>query len=121
MQVIPALRECDERFDESLVRIMQNLQEADDFLMQETKNYFAQITTISEKKIWLDYTKLLSLHPFLQKQLLLHWLINEKVIFTPSAALFDEILRFLHATKSKEHTFYNSWRIVKKGPQAKIL
>jgi tRNA(Ile)-lysidine synthase len=120
MNVIPALRQCDARFDESLARTMENLREADQFLQQEIEKVFSEITLTKNKQLQLNYKKLLTLHPFLQKQILLHWFIYEKVFFTPSAALFDEILRFLNNSKSKTHTLYQSWKLVKGADQISI-
>lgn len=121
LHIIPALRQCDARFDESLTRIMHNLQEADDFLQQEIKKIFNELSELKDHQILLNYNKLLTLHPFLQKQLLLHWFIHKKVSFTPSSSFFEEVLRFLKNTKSKEHTFYQSWKIIKKKSYISLI
>lgn len=115
MNVIPALRQCDARFDYSLARTMENLRATDDFLTEQTKLLFEGISKKIDGTVWLDYNMLFEQHPFMQKQLLLHWLITEKVQFTPSQALFDEVMRFLQNNKSNTHTFYQSWNMVKKG------
>lgn len=115
MNVIPALRQCDARFDDSLARTMENLRATDDFVTEQTKLLFEGISKKIDGALWLDYTILFEQHPFMQKQLLLHWLITEKVQFTPSKALFDEMTRFLQNNKSNEHIFYQSWKMVKKG------
>lgn len=120
MHVIPALRECDTRFDESIKRTMENLRETDDYLQLHTAELFAACTTEKDSKIWLTSELFFKQHPFMQKRLLLHWLITAKVPFTPSQALFDEITRFLHNKKSSEHMFYNAWHIIKKGERATI-
>lgn len=121
MQVIPALRECDARFDESIARTMENLRATDDFLQQHTEELFTACTTHRDNNIWLNSELFFQQHPFMQKRLLLHWLIAANVPFTPSQALFDEILRFLQNKKSSEHTLYNAWKIVKKGDLATIV
>ncbi len=120
MQVIPALRECDARCDESIKRTMENLRATDDFLQQHTQELFETCTSQRGSKIWLDTQLFFKQHPFMQKRVLLHWLIAANVPFTPSQALFDEITRFLQNTKSSEHTFYNAWKIVKKGELATL-
>jgi tRNA(Ile)-lysidine synthase TilS/MesJ len=124
MNVIPALRECDARFDESITRTMENLRSTDDFLQQHTEELFNECTYIHIKEhnesLWMNYDLLLQQHPFMQKRILLHWLITANVQFTPSQALFDEMLRFLHNNKSNQHTFYNAWNIIKKGEEATI-
>lgn len=121
MNVIPALRECDARFDESIARTMENVRATDDFLTEHTQTLFATCTTTKDDKIWLNGALLFEQHPFMQKRLLLHWLIYANVPFTPSTALFDEIVRFLQNKKSSEHTFYNAWKIIKKGELATII
>lgn len=119
--VIPTLRQCDTRFDESFTRMMHNLQEADDFLQQEIKTILNELSETKDHHVLLNYNKLLNVHPFLQKQLLLHWFIHKKVFFTPSSSFFEEVLRFLKNTKSKEHTFYQSWKIIKKKPYISLI
>ncbi len=114
MHVIPALRACDARFDESLARTMDHLRAADDFLAAHTDALFRTCICTANGTITLSLQSLLELHPFIQKRVLLHWFITEKITFVPSDALFEEILRFLHNTKSNQHRFYNAWNIHKK-------
>ena len=121
MQVIPALRECDARFDESIKRTMEHLRATDDFLQQHTLEVFKTITTKKDSNICLHIAHFFEQHPFMQHRLLLHWLISANAPFTPSQALFDEITRFLHNKKSSEHMFYNAWKIVKKGELATLV
>ena len=115
MQVIPALRECDNRFDDSIKRTMDNLREADLFLNDHTKQLFEACSEIQENRRMLELVQFLSFNPFMQKRVLLHWFIQEKVFFVPSDAFFEEVMRFIHNKKSNEHTFYQTWSIVKKA------
>lgn len=120
LNVIPALRQCDARFDESLQRSMENLRETDDFLEEHTKNIFDVCAHISHEKLWLNLEKFGEQHLFMQKKILLHWFIHEKVSFTPSSALFNEVLQFFKNSKNNQHTFYGAWHIVKKGNHVTI-
>lgn len=118
--IIPALRKCDARFDESLRRTMENLRETDDFLEEQTHTLFTQCTHESHGKLWLALPMLFEMHPFMQKKILLAWCMHAQVQFTPSSGFFNEILQFLKNKKSNHHTFYNSWQIIKKGNHATI-
>lgn len=113
--VIPALKECDSRFSASLDRTMKRLQEADSFIQSYTKEQYELITSLHNEKTWISIQALLDYPIYIQKQLILHWLIQADAKFTPSDALFNEILRFLiHHNKSSQHTFYTAWKIQKK-------
>lgn len=115
LNVIPALRQCDARFDESINRTMSHLRDADDFLIAHTQELFTTCSVLENNKRSIDITKLFALHPFMQRRVLLHWFITEQVHFVPSDAFFEEIIRFLHNKKSMEHTLYQTWSIIKKG------
>lgn len=114
--IIPALKQCDDRFESSLNRTLDRLAEADDFITSHTQKIY---TTIAPNNT-LNYTLLFEQHPYIQKQIVLKWLIASHVTFTPSNALFSEILRFLINKKSKSHTLYHHWCITKKGSNATI-
>jgi len=120
LNVIPSLRICDARFDESLNRTMDNLRETDDFLIQHTKKIFEACTNRSYGKTWLNCETFFEQHEFMQKKILLHWFITENVIFTPSSGLFKEVLQFFKNSKSQKHTLYGSWSIIKKGTYVTI-
>jgi tRNA(Ile)-lysidine synthase len=118
--LMPALAQCDNRYKTSLDRSMYNLQEADDYIQQEVGLHYKQLTTSSGSTIWIDVTKLFNLHVYLQKKIIEHWLIKQDVSFTPSASLFDEIIRFFNNTKSTTHRIHTSWYIEKKQHKAAI-
>lgn len=121
MQVIPALRQCDERFDASLARAMDHLRATDDFLTAHTHALFDTCATTTDGATALALAPLLALHPFMQTRVLLHWFIAEGLQFTPSDALFAEVIRFLHNKKSRQHTFYRIWSIIKTSTHLTII
>ncbi len=112
--VIPTLSKTDARFTESAARTITLLQKTQDYLTHETEKNLREIGNVRDGKFWVNSTKLLTLHPFLRDQVILAWLIQSRVPFTPSQDLIQEIVRFLGNSKSSCHTLYDSWRITKK-------
>ena len=167
--VIPAMRECDDRFDKNFLSTLLKLQDADRLLDELTREKFREITNppngstclsgcsprTEEKKSAHHQTdttqkprkksspltvrgeqehsdvsnhtgkiainKLLSLDPYLQKRILMHWLIVNKVPFTPQDSFFNEILRFLSQPGSKTHQIHEQWGIRKEKKMASII
>lgn len=118
---IPALHSCDERFSSSVLRTINNITEAEDYVQKITAEIFASITKQHQGKLWIILEQFFELHPFLQKRILLHWLCFMRVPFTPSQGLFAEILRFLQSSQGGGHTLYQSWKIVKWQSLASII
>ena len=112
-QVLPALRACDARFDRSLLKAMDNLREADDFIKNVVNKAYEAVVETGNATHRLAIAKFFQQPVFLQKRLLLAWLVAGQVPFVPSQALFDEIIRFLLQTKSPRHLLYDSFYIVK--------
>ncbi len=111
--VLPALTECDQRWDTNFLRTLTHLQDIEEFLVQLTKTTFASIAT-QKNDVWhLEPKKLLALAPILQYRILLHWLIINKVSFTPTQKFLDEILRFLQQPGTKKHQIHEAWTLVK--------
>jgi tRNA(Ile)-lysidine synthase len=119
-QVIPALRTCDERFSVSFQQTINNLAEADDFCTSIAEQTLVQLTMQHDNKSWVDITRFLALHPFLQKQVILRWLCSAQVPFVPSQGLFHEILRFLQQPQGGVHQIHRNWHIHKQQKRAII-
>ncbi len=112
-KVIPALQECDERFDKNFLRTLYSLQDADDFLQKQTEKIFGDITKTVDGRLTLTITQLFEQEPYMQNRLIMHWLIFEKVSFVPTETFLDEIKRFLRQPESKEHRIHRDWSLVK--------
>lgn len=111
--VLPALHACDARVSSTLAATISHMREADDFLTQlTTEQYCACCMTINEQQ-YLSPIRLATQNRYLQRRIILHWLIEHGVPFSPSKALIDEILRFLSNTKSTTHTLFQTWTIHK--------
>ncbi len=111
--VIPALRQSDNRFDANFQRTLHHIQEADSFINIITKEIFSQTATLYENTWHINLTAFFKLHPFLQRRIIMHWLITDNVLFVPTESFLDEILRFLKQPGSKEHIIHIAWSIVK--------
>lgn len=112
--VVPVLSSADARFISSAERSIALLQQAHNFIDEETSKTLDSIGENRDGHYWIDYNKLLMLHPFLCKQVILAWMIRAHVPFTPSQNLINEIIRFLANTKATSHQVYQTWHIVKK-------
>lgn len=122
--IIPALEQCDERFNSKFQTTLKQLNLEDDFLKslaaQEFKNIFEQPIDLSPNFInsghWVgDLKKLKLLHPVLARRVVLHWLIQEKLAFNLSSNYLDEIIRFLNSSRGGTHTIGQNWKICKKA------
>lgn len=120
LQVIPALQACDKRFDKNFLSTINHIQQAEEFLEQETRTIFNTISSRQDAAQWLSVTALLQLHPYIQKRVLLYWLCIEQVEFTPTDAFFNEIIRFLEKPHSGSHRLGASWAITKQKAKAAI-
>ena len=114
---IPALRACDDRFDNNFESTLENLQQTEEFLQQFAQKKLNEITTNQS----LIIEQLLVLHPILRNKIIIAWLIENKVPFTPSAGLIDEIVRFLQQSGDGQHIFYGKWKIHKQDGKATII
>ncbi|TET06056.1 tRNA lysidine(34) synthetase TilS [Candidatus Dependentiae bacterium] len=119
--VIPTLQETDKRFDVNFLKTIHHLQKAEKFLEQLTQETFAKVTQQENGKCILLLTSFFQLDPFLQKRVILHWLITEKVPFKPSEGLLNEILRFVQGPDSKKHQIHRFWILVKRKNQLSIV
>jgi tRNA(Ile)-lysidine synthase len=119
LQALPALNACDPRFSTNLLRSMEHLAQADDYIHQETIKTFERISS-RQNHLSINYVELMTLHPFLRMRVILYWLCQSQVPFTPSQAFFSEIERFLQQPTDGSHIFYNAWSITKKSNFAYI-
>ena len=120
LNVLPALQKCDERFNANFLRTLHNLQETEIYLQNLTVKAFEALAD-QQNNVWhLDLKKLRMLDPFMQKRLVLHWLIAEQVPFVPTEKFLQEIIRFLHQPEGKKHQMHETWSISKKQHSAHI-
>lgn len=113
-QALPALHNADNRFDANFLRTIKSLQQAEQFLETITHESFNACTELRNGSYWLALPKIVELHPYMLKRVVMHWLILNQVPFYPTESFLDEIIRFFNATQSNEHTIHETWKIVKK-------
>lgn len=111
-QVIPALRDCDSRFDASFYKTLKTVQETDAYLDRITKDTLDSITSDYHGALALNKDKFLATDSFLHHRLLVTWFCKEGVPFTPTTAFFNEVMRFMQ-NPGKEHKVNSTWSIVK--------
>ncbi len=113
--VLPAMQACDTRFDANFVRLMNNLKEDNDLLESLTKKTFETLFVSDElERRVARMTDFLALESRLQKRVLLHWFILEKLAFTPTNNFIGEVIRFLQNVAGGRHQLNPCWSIVKK-------
>ena len=98
-QLIPALKKCDDRFEQSLDSTMQQLTDAKNFIEAQANEALKKITTA----FGLAIEPFLQLHQTLQQQILIKLLIEQQQSFVPSQKMLKEIVRFLQNNKSNQH------------------
>lgn len=115
MQVIPALNQCDDRFNENFLRTLGNLQKTHDFLDSLTQKKFNDIALIDQGGVKINLEKFQQLSEFLQDRMLVYWLIKEGVTFQLTEDFLQEIKRFIFQGKKDSHTLHETWAIKKKN------
>ncbi len=118
--VLPALQACDSRFDKNFLNTLHRLQETETFLEQLTAETFDTIATYEQEKHFINLKELLNVHHVVLYRILIHWLLLEKVPFTPTQGFLDEIIRFFKQPGSKEHKIHEAWILVKKKESVHI-
>lgn len=119
--VLPALKSCDERFDNNFLRTINSLTEAEKTLTELTKQYYESMVTTKDGLEHIDLATLHAYNEYLQKRIIVMWIIAHKVAFTLTEKLLDEILRFLRQPGNKTHQIGTQWKIVKKNNLAHII
>lgn len=125
--VLPALRACDNRFDNNFLTTLSRLQQDNNYLERVAQETFNIITTNNITTTTPDFKHLVNIPSFLNTapelyhRIIIHWLIAENVQFIPSEKLFNEILRFLQSPRGGIHAIHGKWSIVKRKNTAFIL
>lgn len=112
--VIPALTAADKRFKTSCLKTIEHLADADEFIETMTRKAIDECSRVtSQGHQGFDLKKFKALHPFIQKRFLMSWLIEQRVPFTPTAAFFNELMRFLMSDRGGKHRVHEGWALVK--------
>lgn len=127
-KVIPAIRDIDKRFDKNFDRAITSLQESELFISKYAKQAYESIIIyknsnkfLSDEALaktehnnkYIDIDKFFSIDSFLHTRVLLLFLCEFQVKFTPTQKFFNEIIRFFRQTKSNNHQIYQDWSLSK--------
>ena len=111
-QLVPVLEAVDDRLPQHIISTMQQLQKVDTFLDETTQNTIQTITT-KKTPLSLNTKNFLNLHTVIQQRIILYLLVKAQATFTPSKALFNEVIRFLKTGKSAHHTIHKTYQVTK--------
>ena len=109
-KVIPNLQAIDNRLEHNFTRTLIQVQQANQFIERQTNLALDHVVIRSQ----IDLKKLFILDQFLQNQVILTWLYQSKVQFTPSESLLREIFKFLNSPNGGTHQIYPNWKLEKK-------
>lgn len=112
--VLPAMAQCDPRFDQKFQSTLMHLQEEDDFLKNLTQEEFDKIFNKNTNFFIGNLKLFINLDIVLQKRLIIFWLSKEKLTFHLSDAYLNEILKFLKSKSGGSHKVGTDWQIIKK-------
>jgi tRNA(Ile)-lysidine synthase len=115
MNVIPALKTADDRFDHSFQHTLERLQETEDYLRNHTAAIFQQLAVNQNNKFIIDKEKFLSLHQAIQERILVYWLCAERMPFPPSHGFLHEMIKFIDSPHGGTHQIHHAWGLTKKG------
>lgn len=118
--VLPALQQCDERWNNNFLTTLDRLQEDDALLNDIADTTLNALVTIVEDKYVIDVTKFIATHPSLRHRIIIKWLIRNNVQFPVTQAFLDEIIRFLSHQRGGTHAMHKTWSLVKKQNKAWI-
>jgi tRNA(Ile)-lysidine synthetase-like protein len=127
MFVLPALKSCDERFDQKFESTLQHLRTEHEFLDNLTQELFVtffipQKACAGQKAYFLGSCVYMNgIDKVMRRRLIIYWLVQEKVSFQPSEGFLHEIDRFLSSSHGGTHALSCSWKIVKKQHQFWIV
>lgn len=120
VQILPKLASIDARWNGNIQTTIARLQEAERCLEKITIETYARTTQPIRAGAALDCNLLATYDSYLQKRLVLHWLIQHNVQFNLTERFLDEIVRFLCSERGGTHRMNRSWCIIKKHHYAQI-
>lgn len=103
-QILPALDQCDARFNQNFLKTITRLQEAEQTLAQITQEHFERLSSYHDDARWIAIDQFFTLTTHLQDRILMHWLITHGITFPLSHRFLQEAKRFLKNGVSQTHT-----------------
>ena len=109
--VLPALTQCDARFNQKFASTLSHLQATERFIEQRTHEAYKHVFMHGSSGNLKTFS---SLDPFLQKRAIMQLLQKHHAVFSASDALLNEMLRFLLTPRGGRHQVHSSWALHKK-------
>lgn len=120
-KVIPALAECDERWNTNFLTTINRLKQDEELLQAIACNAYKELIEIEKSKSIFNVSSLKDMHPTLRYRVIVLWLIDNQVQFSSTQAFLDEIIRFLSNPRGGTHVIHDQWSIIKKQNKALIV
>ncbi len=117
LNILPALKSCDPRFEKNFNSTLDHIQQTESFLERTAAESFNRVFHKNENRLTINIPAFFAEDSFLHHRLILLWLCQEGVPFTPSTSLFHEIVRFL-SNRGASHQITPHWCLTKKGIHA---
>lgn len=118
--VIPALKQCDARWDNNFLATLKRITQDDAFLDEMASTTLNSLIKIVDDQDFFDTKLFAAIHPALHHRVIIQWLIRNQVQFPTTQAFFDEIIRFLSHERGGVHVVHEEWSVVKRQGKAQI-
>jgi tRNA(Ile)-lysidine synthase len=112
--VIPALVECDERWNNNFLTTISRLKQDDALLNDIAQSTLNTLLVKKDNKDVFDIKQFLVTHSSLHHRIIILWLILNNVQFPVTQSFLDEIIRFLSHDRGGKHAIKQEWVLVKK-------
>ncbi len=114
LNLLPMLGTIDARWQKTIPTCIKQLQQTDKFLNQYCQQLLQELSD-PENFGHINIAKFFTLEEILQHRMILMLLVEHKVQFTPTTALFGEIIRFLKSNQSNQHNLNQKTALIKKN------
>ena len=112
--VLPALEQCDERWNNNFLITINRLKQDDALLDDIAHTTLTKILIQKDDKEVFDTQHFITIHPSLYHRIIILWLIHNNVPFPTTQSFLDELIRFLTHERGGKHEIHDEWMIVKK-------
>lgn len=112
--VLPALEQCDERWNNNFLTTISRLKQDDALLDDIAHTTLIKIVIQKDDKEVFDTQQFITIHSLLYHRVVILWLIHNNVPFPTTQSFLDEIIRFLSHERGGKHDIHEEWGLVKK-------
>ena len=114
LHVLPALQECDARWNDNFLATTNRLARDNSFLELLAAQALENMTHTDNNEHKIDAALFSTTPAALQQRIIIQWLIQHNVPFSPTQAFLDEIIRFIDGPTGGTHAIHPSWSLIKK-------